>query len=69
MVSDRTLDVGRLQARCSILMQALAALSRRNAGESEWIRQRVKAADEAAANVRREDMVVALPVDHVLSKL
>lgn len=51
------MEAGRQQARCAVFMSAMAWLARN--GHQERAQQWVKRADDAAADVRPEDFVVA----------
>jgi hypothetical protein len=56
-LAEERMKAGRLQARCSVFMQAMAWLARN--GHQERAQRWVARADESAADVRQEDFVVA----------
>jgi hypothetical protein len=58
------LDKARLEARIAVFMQAMATLARRQVNsfgehDADFARSVVKAADQAALNVRWEDLSIA----------
>jgi hypothetical protein len=53
------LENARLTARCAVLMQAMATIARRGGSETTLAQSVVKAADNAALNVRWEDLTQA----------
>jgi hypothetical protein len=56
-LDEARMEAGRLQARCSVFMQAMAWLARHNM--QGFAKQWVERADAASLDVRPEDFVVA----------
>ena len=54
--TEKDMRIARLQARVSVLTQAMASIARRSPEDQHWVQNWIKAADEAARNVEPDDL-------------